>query len=277
MSDLFAGQNELAEALASRGSARTQAYAARSGGAVDAAKANVASARATLSTIKNRDAEYWEAMGSLWSAQNELADAMLAHQKNQMLLSIDMTNPLAVARVDTRAAALKLREDARTGAGADVIAQDKVDLRSARANEEATRFSQRLSAVQTAEELGRISHSKYINYLENEHDRLNKIKDRTFQQQDQLDQIDRLLMDASKSMDAQFNLGDIKLPTPYQVRRYIAEASGTKVAAMARAGNSTSNNVQINVNGADTAKVTQIIEKHVGRSSRTRTVSPRRR
>jgi Phage-related minor tail protein len=277
MGDLFAGQQELAEALANKDTARAQALATRSGGAIDAAKANVFAARQTLSTINNKDAEYWEAMGTYWAAQIELADALQAYKKNQMLLAVDMTNPLAVARVDTRAAAIKLRADIARGAGQDVIAQDRVDLRSARANEEATRFSQRLQAVQTAEELGRISHSKYINYLENERSRLNKIKDRTFQQQDQLDQIDRLLQDASKQMEGQFNLGDIKLPTPYQVRRYVAEASGTSVANMARSNGGGTQVNNININGGDPARVRQEVERVVGKNSRTRTVSPRRR
>lgn len=258
--------------------ARAAAYANRSEGQVAAARAAIMSAKASLAEAEKNTVAYWSAMGELFSAQNALVDALQAYRKNRMILNSDVTNPLSQARIESRAAAIKLREDIRSGAAPDVVAQDRVDLRMARANQESTAFSQRLQAVQTAEELGRISHTKYINYLENEKRRLERVKNRTFQQQQQLDQVDRLLQDASKQMQGQFNLGDIKLPTPYQVRRYIEQASGTNVQRMASAANASSTTtVHMYVDGADTAKVTRIVQDVVGKPARTRTAAPRRR
>ena len=258
--------------------ARAQAYATRSESQIAAARASVLSAKASLADAKKNTVEYWNAMGELFSAQNALTDALQAYQKNRMMLASDMTNPLKMARIETRAAAIKLRQDIRSGKGADVIAQDRVDVRSAQANQEATAFSQRLQSVQTAEQLGRISHSKYMDYLQHEHDRLERIKHRTFQQQQQLDQIDGLMQDAAKQMQGQFNLGDIKLPTPYQVRRYIEQTSGAQTARLAASvGASQTTTLTMNVDGADTAKVIQIVQSVVGKAGRTRTAAPRRK
>lgn len=258
--------------------ARAAAYANRSEGQVAAARAAIMSAKASLAEAEKNTVAYWSAMGELFSAQNALVDALQAYRKNRMILNSDVTNPLSQARIESRAAAIKLREDIRSGAAPDVVAQDRVDLRMARANQESTAFSQRLQAVQTAEELGRISHTKYINYLENEKRRLERVKNRTFQQQQQLDQVDRLLQDAAKQMQGQFNLGDIRLPTPYQVRRYVEQASGANVQRMTAAANASSTtNVTLYVDGADTAKVTRIVQDVVGKPARTRTAAPRRR
>jgi hypothetical protein len=255
--------------------ARAAAFATRSQSQIASARAAIMSARASLADAKKNTVEYWNAMGELFAAQQALTEAVRAYRLNQMRLRGDMTNPLFNARVATREAAMRLRQDRASGAGADVIAQDRVDLREARANQEATRFSQRLQAVQTAEELGRISHSKYMNYLENEKRRLEGIKNRTFQQQEQLDQIDRLMQDAAKQMQGQFNLGDIKLPTPYQVRRYIEQTSPARTERMAATYSSTTN-FQMYVNGADTAVIKKTVTDIVTKRGRVRTAAPRK-
>ena len=259
--------------------ARAQAFANRDGGQIAAARAAMQSARADMAAAEKGTVEYYNALGAFFSAQQQLTEAIRAHQKNVGLLRIDATNPLQVARLEARLARQKLQQDIRAGRGADVIAQDRVDLRAAQANAEATKFSQRLEAVQTAEELGRISHRKYINYLENEKNRLEAIKNRTYQQQDQLNQIDRLLKDAASEMNAQWNFGDIKLPTPYQVRRYIEAQTGAASARQVAASNSSTavQNVSFYVNGADTGKVKQIIQDVVGKGARVTTTSTRRR
>lgn len=256
--------------------ARAAAFATRSQSQIQSARAAILSARASLADAKKNTVEYWNAMGELFAAQQALTEAVRAYRINQMRLRGDITNPLFNARVQTREAAMRLRQDRASGAGADVLAQDRIDLREARANEESTRFSQRLQAVQTAEELGRISHSKYMNYLENEKRRLEGIKNRTFQQQEQLDQIDRLMKDAATQMQGQFNLGDIKLPTPYQVRRYIEQTSPARTERMAATYASTTN-ITNYINGADTAAVKRAIREQVGKGGRVRTAAPRKR
>jgi len=262
--------------------ARAAAAASRSESPIDAARAQIMSARAAMQKAEKGSIEYYQALASFYDARNQLTDAILDYRNNLDLLNIDITDPVAQANAAVRAAARKLRSD--RGKGKDVLAEDRVALREAQASREATAFDTRLSNVQTAEQLGRISHAQYIRYLENESKRLNRIKDRTYQQQQQLNQIDGLLQEASEAMSGQWNFGNIKLPTPYQVRRYIAASDPAQslkdVRAqgprMATAG-TTSNETRIYINGADTQKVRRVVEDVIGRVNRTTTTAPRRR
>lgn len=106
--------------------------------------------------------------------------------------------------------------------------------------------------------------------------------------------------------DSQWNFGDIKLPTPYQMRRYIEERKKdfrgqideagrrndlrSQMDGMGASGrgslgspvstttntSSVTNNVEIRINGADTAKVKRIITEVVGSGTQTRTTGARR-
>lgn len=269
------GSSEPKETAAERRAALMAANATRSESAIAAAKAEIASARAAMAKAEKGTVEYYNALGQYYSARNALTDAILEYRQNKMMLGIDITDPLAQARVALRAARQKLRSD--RGKGDDVLAADRLAVREAETAREATAFQQRLDSVQTAEQLGRISHQKYINYLNNEHDRLEKIKHRTFQQQQQLDQIDGLLKEAASAMDAQWNFGDIKLPTPYQVRRYIEESTpDAKSRAGAYQNEGRPNVATIYIDGADTGAVKRIIDQYVGKSGRVLTTRPRR-
>lgn len=268
------------ETAAERAAALAQANATRSESQIQAAKAAIQGARAQLAKAEKGTVAYYSALESLYSAQNALTDAILAYKLNRYLLAGDITDPLDQARAELKAAQDKLRSD--RGKGEDVLAEDRVALQQAQANVEATKFQQRLSSVQTAERLGRISHQAYIRYLENEERRLSAIKNRTFQQQQQLDEISGLIQDAQGALQGQFNFGDINLPTPYQVRRYIEQASGGKAAieagrAAEAARYTTSSTTTIYIDGADTGKVKRIVEEVTGQRARTTTSTPRRR
>ena len=272
--DLVGQSEELQETAAQRRAALAQARAVRSESAIQQARADIQSARADMAAAEKGTTEYYGALSSFYSAQNALDDAIAAYQENRFLLAHDLTNPVDQAIASLRTAQARLRAD--RGKPADVQAANQVEVRRAQAELEAQKFQQRLQAVQTAEELGRISHRRYINYLENEHDRLNSIKNRTYQQQQQLDEIDGLLQTAADSMNAQWNFGDIDLPTPYQIRRRTEEIFGdprdrlpnsTFEPARAEGGDTI-----INIDGADTGKVVQILNEILGRNTRTRTV-----
>lgn len=265
------------ETAAERRAARLSAMATRSESAIAAARAQIAGARAAMAKAEKGSVEYYSALEQYYAARNALTDAILDYRNNQYLLSIDMTDPLEMAQADLRAAQAKLRSD--RGKGADVRAADQVALQNAQNALEATKFSQRLQSVQTAERLGRISHAAYIRYLENEQRRLESIKNRTYQQQQQLDEIDGLLQDAAKELQGQFNIGNINLPTPYEVRRYIEQQSGAEATRSLAAARTSVQAAQttIYIDGADTAKVRQIIEQVTGKQARTTTTSPRRR
>lgn len=201
----------------------------------------------------------------------------LAIRSSLRLLAIDITDPLALAR----AAVADALDQVKHAVDRESRLAGRVDLRRARAELEATRFQQRLEAVQTAEELGRISHAKYINYLENERDRLKSIKDRTYQQQKQLDEVERLLKASAETMQGQWNFGDIRMPTPYEVRRRIKELypneqngiSGIVSGAAPGATRMT----QIYIDGTDVGQVLRIIRQYVGSSTTVRAGTPSRR
>lgn len=199
-------------------------------------------------------------------------------------LAIDLSNPLAEARV----AVADALDQVRNAVDRESRLAARVDLRRARIELEATKFQQRLQAVQTAEELGRISHLKYLNYLDKERDRLSAIKKRTFQQQQQLDEVERLLKGAADSMQGQWNFGDIKLPTPYEVRRRVEELYGPAVRGyggvmgspndvLPRGASTSIQHVTFQVNGADVAMVRQIVREYVGSATSVRTTTPRHR
>lgn len=267
---------------AQRRAALAQARAVRNEGAIAAARADLQAARADMAAAKKGTTEYYAALSAYYGARNALTDAILEYRNNKYLLGIDITDPVAQATAALKAAQAKLRSD--KGKGPDVIAADKVALRESEAAAEAARFSDRLSQVQTAEELGRISHKRYLSYLDNEHDRLRSISNRTHQQQEQLDEIDRLMKTAADSMDAQWNFGDIKLPTPYEVRRRTEElfpdrrqgqitAESFANPRAERGGDRT----YIQIDGADTGKVLQIINQRLGQPGRTAPPSSRHR
>lgn len=269
------------ETAAQRRAALAQARAVRNEGAISAARADVMSARADMAAAKKGTTEYYSALSAYYSARSALTDAILEYRNTKYLLGIDITDPVAQATAALKAAQAKLRSD--RGKGADVVAADQLAVKEAQAAAESARFSDRLSQVQTAEELGRISHKRYISYLDNEHDRLRSITNRTHQQQEQLDEIDRLMKTAADSMDAQWNFGDIKLPTPYEVQRRTEELFPDRrqgqitAEAFANPLNGGNTNTQINIDGADIGMVTQIIAQYLGRPGRTRPPTGRHR
>lgn len=215
--------------------------------------------------------EYQRALGDYRQAQVGLADAILKEQSLLRQLDIDLTDPVATAQEELRSARARLRQAQGRGAPQDVLAEREVDVRNAEAQAEQAAFQQRMSDAQIANDLGRMSHQAYIRYLEDEGARLRSIQDRTRQQQDQLNEVDRALKAASEQMEAQWNIGDINIPTPYEVRRSIeAQAQGITADAMGirniTPSQSSAQHIEntILVNGADTAEVTKILKQILG-------------
>ena len=259
--------------------ARAAAEAARQGGELAGARAAIQSAQADLAAAKPGTVAYYQALAGLYQAQISYADTVRNYQHILNSLAIDLTNPLKVANLALREARQKLAQDLAAGRGADVIAQDRLDVRNAETEAEQTRFQQRLERAQTADNLGRISHQAYLRYLDHEKERLESIKHRTFQQQQELDQIDGLIKDAASSMDSQFNLGNIHLPTPYEVRRFIQQsAHGAVAAAGAQAVNAVSTSTTtINIDGADVAMVKKVVRETLGEDGTRRNGVTRRK
>jgi len=240
------------------------------------AKAAITIATRNLSAQLAGTKEYYTALAALHAAQIQLGNAQLAYSADLRKLNTDLTDPIAQARNTLADAQAKLAADIKSKQGPDVLTADRINVRSAQNQAESAAFSQRLSDAQIADRLGRSSHQAYLTYLQGEHNRLSNIMRRTRQQQDELNQIDEALQAANSQMQGQFNLGDIKVPTPYEVRKYIATVAGAATSGAAAgamgglyqsSGATTYSQNTIQINGADTAAVTAVLRQILGSSA----------
>lgn len=210
---------------------------------------------------------YYDALRNLREKQYALGQAELAYADSVRRLKIDLTDPVQVAEADLQRAKAKLAKDVADKRKPDVIAADQLDVKSAETARESAAFSQRLSDLQTNEQLGRITHAQFMSGMQSEHNRLTarlammKQTDNGYRQTlDELNQVDQAMKAASDAMSSQFNLGDITIPTPYQVRSQLAGE------AAAASGNSTQYlqtvNVQITTN--DPAAMNAVLQRHLG-------------
>ena len=260
-----------AEAIVDQVNALASANIAGNQSALVGGRVDIDNAQRSLSTQLPGTAAYYSALGALREAQSQLAQAERDQADRVRRLGSDLTDPVEQARLDTQKAREQLAANQASGQGPDIIAQSQLDVRSAENSEEQAAFSQRISDLQTAEDLGRISHSAYMSYLQSEHDRLSAIGDRTRQQQDQLNQVDKLMKSAAEEMQGQFNIGDIDLPSVYEVRRAMQSGAPSQVADY-----SNSNNV-VNVNGADFGAVVEWLTSYLGTGAQVVTAATPRR
>jgi hypothetical protein len=81
-------------------------------------------------------------------------------------------------------------------------------------------------------------------------------------------------------MSGQFNIGDIRVPTPYEIRRYIEQTKANAVGAANQAGagaaagpgkvgNETLTQIrnEIKIDGADTAQIIRILRDILGNNA----------
>lgn len=252
-------------------------------------RADLANAVDLQRTMLQGEQDWWQQNDRIMQIREEIAQLRADEAHQRRLLGIDLTDPVEMARAELRRERQTLRRLQRSGAPQAMIDEQTNKVRSAEHAREAAAFSERFRAMQTANELGRISHQRYIQYLNNERDRLMAIADRTHQQQEHLDQIDRALKAASDEMQGQFNIGDIKLPTIYEVRRSIAaRAAGTDYhgvplgARTAAAATTTVDNrsAVVNFNGLTSDEMAQRmireLERHLGRAASARATRGRK-
>lgn len=254
--------------------ARAQANAQRRGGDVGLARAALQGAAADLAATKKGTVEFYQALGSYYDAQIALRDALLQYQLNRRLLKIDITDSVAEARENLALAKQKLTSDRRRGRSAEVINADELDVRRQQANYESEKFNRWLSDLQTNQRLRRITNAQYLRSIENEIEHLQKVKKRTRQQQEELNQLQEILQAAKEALSGQFNLGDIKVPTPYEARRFVA--AQVSPGGVGPTGGATTINT-ITISGADTGAVLALLRQVLGPSAvQTATTAPRR-
>lgn len=222
-----------------------------------AAKNAIAQATARVNFYKGVDStKYYDALKSLRQSQYDAAKIELDLANNQALLHIDITDPVAVAKQRVKQASDQLAFDRRRGAGADVVTADEVALRQNQSDAQGQQWQQNFSDMRTNYDLYRTGLSTYMSYLRSQHDYLSAVKVRTRQQTEELNQVDEAIKGLTESMNGQWNLGDIKVPTAYDMRRSLAGGGMTPNVSY----------VTITMTGSSTAEMKAAIQGAIGQT-----------
>lgn len=229
--------------------------------------------------------EYNKQLKQIAEDREALAQEISKAKSVSYSLTHDITNPLTDAANALREAKEKLKRDLASGkATQQQINEDKLAVKEAQANYENTQFNRNLNiaslnyklgqSAATANAAGALSFRQYVAYLESEQARLLAIKKRTDQQQEQLGQVTDTLDALKSSLQGQFNIGDIKAPTPYEARRFIKQQVASATAAAQSVGGTYSTSsttstqsyqtVNISVNGADLVQVKALLTSMLG-------------
>lgn len=301
--DYYGAQKDNAEQAASN--AQAQREAAREtalarippGNALAIARQQLANARAAqadAAKFGTSSVEYQQAtqqvIAAQWAIVQAQGDIAQANANLQRAYAEARGDTVGAARAGLRAAKAALAYARRLSGGArsaDVInAQAAVVQAQAGARDAA--LQDRLDTIDFNLQIGKITQSSAIQALQ----QILKTADLTRQQRRDL--LLKIKGMKDELANGQWNFGDIKLPTPYQMRRYIAErragvtntlqqvADSTSSSAWigSHGGGTTTNNyrsqVSIQIDGADVAKVKQIIREVVGTGANTRTSQARR-
>lgn len=240
-----------------------------SGDPLSQASAALRGAEAKLQDYTKGSLEWYQALKSLHDAQNQYSEEILKLADQRQQLAGDVTDPVTRARDKVLADLNQLRYDQQRGATSSVVG-DQLTLKTDQAAAAKAAFDQQMSDMQTNYDLNRISYAAYVNYLESQHNVLSAVKNKTRDQIDELNAVDKALKSVQGQMASQFNIGAIQLPTVYEVRRYLA----AQAAGINYQNNQTTT---IYINGADTAAVQQVIQDTLGpTSSQVRTVASRK-
>lgn len=218
--------------------------------AVDQAQAAVNSARTAVLKAGTNNAEAIKAQAELTEAIKQQGYAASKAAQNAANLTIDLTNPVQVANKAVTDAKTDLDAAIANKESPDVIVQKRLDLVGAQAQAESASFSQFMTNISNAQDLGTISHQQYMQYLENKRSYLqNELASMTLTDQqtqqikDQITQTSLALKSAADTLSGQFNIGDIDIPTPYEIRRAVQGKLGGNDVAKNNSSYSTAANV----------------------------------
>lgn len=295
----MSAQNAVAIAQAQLG----QAYAQARGDAVAAARAGANVARAQLAAALQASggatsAEVLGAQAQLVAANEAIDDAQVALIQSRINVSIALAesagHTVQAARLQIRVALAALNE---ATAGTAEYNQAKADVIRARAAARDAALQDQLDTIDFNLQMGRITQSAAIAALQ----QILRTQDLTKAQRRQL--LLQIKGMKEEMADSQWNFGDITLPTPYQMRRYIKQQQQNmqkqmepeylgRQAAGAGMGMGTgmngnvstgapvtniTNQTTITIDGTDIGKVEKVLRNVLGGNQRVnRTTGPRR-
>lgn len=232
------------------------------------ARVDVANAKETLDGAAKDSQAFFEAQKAYMDSLYALAQAEVDAAANARNLTIDLTDPVQTAQADLQTARAKLEAAQQANAPTSVTDPLRAAVEQSQSAADQAAFQQQLSDTQTAEKLGRISHAAYLSYLQSQHDRLTqqvgamKTTDNGYRQAvDQLNNIDELIQEAKQSLNQQFNLNNVQLPTAYEVRRAVG-VDAQQIRSQVVDYSSTNGTVIIN--GADFQQVKDYINSTLG-------------
>lgn len=277
----FNAKNALAQAQYDYGqtalavsNARDAAMRVRPGNDLASATEGLAAARRDLAAAVPNTVAYWNAYGALQQQEYAYAQAVMEAHHQRRTRSIDITDPLAQANEELRVANERVAYVKRTGNGN--LDQEINNQRSAQARAESTAFDQRLSDIEHAHNMGTMSDQAYLAFLNSESRRLHNIANRTRQQTEQMQQMDQAIKAAADAMQGQWNLGDIRIPTPYEARRFIERSGqGAEYQQGAQISNTQTNHISFA--GLTRQEVEAILRDVLGASATQRTATTARK
>lgn len=273
--------------------------------ALAVAKLQLAQANATAALFEKGSVEYMNATASAIAAQYAVNAAIGQIAEANANLRAAYANakgdPVGAARAGLQAAkaALFYAKKAAGGARTAEVINAQAQVVNAEAAVQQAKLDDQQNTIDFNLQMGKITAAGAIAALTNilKTEKLNRL-----QRQALLLKIKGLKDELSS--DGQFNFGDIKLPTPYSVKRYIAQQKLDRQKALAAAAgysdkydvgafrqggyarglsvggsSSTVTNTQsatVLINGADTGKIIALIKQIVGGNVTVSTVQSRR-
>ena len=243
------------------------------------ARATLDSATRGLNAALRGTTEFYTALRAQKDAQVAYAAAVDAGKDVLRELSGDVTDPVFNANEAVRRAQEKLKRDRRLHADKNTTNNDELDIIKAQQAAQKSSLDQQLSLQATQVALHQESYTAYLGFLQKEDTSLrNQLKAKKkgaqgYQQLvDELNTVDQAILNVNKQLSGQFNLGAIKVPTVFEVRRAIltatppaaptGAASITPRAPSPQVNSSVTTNVQIN--GADLVQVKSLITSLIG-------------
>lgn len=218
--------------------------------AVAAARAAVSVAKGELSRAHNQ-AERLQAMIDLTQANNQLQDALVARTQATIDLSESRTqDPVEQARLEVE----KARKGVSSSKGTDKLSA-RATLNRARQAYRNAKIDDKDSDINFNLEMGKISTDVAAQQIA----ALARVKGISKQKRQELLLEAKRLKDQS-SQDYDINVGDIKLPSLYEVRRFV---KGGQPNAQQQVTNA--QNITVNVNrGEDVNDVARVFETTMG-------------
>lgn len=229
------------------------------------AKVNLDTARDNLNVYAKGSKEWAEAQIAFTDAQIAYDDVIRENYLRNLKLHSDLTDPIAQAAIELKGARKKLADDRKNHADKGTLGDDQLDVEGKENSQEAAIHNRTTSHLKDLESAQQISHAQYLQGLQAEEGRIREKLRHVKKGSNMWTQLNDELLNtiadekaASDQMQGQFNLGDIRVPTVYEVRRSIAaQTSG----AAAVSNHSVNNTTTVNLSGVETDRVLTEIQR----------------